>query len=395
MVPHCTAEHEREAVSSHAARHARARLPLVMSPVQTTAAAFSLTILLNAAAAGAVLRSAGCGLTGRATGDLHLRVRDGNGVLRDYEVVVPASYSPTIPLSVSFSYHGASGTPAHARAYGIESAPGAAASAIFVYPTGIPYSNLGVGWDDSCSGYDMPFFDNMLDYLKSNYCIDTERVFASGFSWGCDYVTALACCRGNKIRGVSAVACSDDFSDPANPATYRNLPCPVASSAAIRFAHSAGGDAGYPAPLFATTLSLFRSFNHCSATSTATSPSPCQAYNGCATPLIDCSYPGLGHQLPSNFGSDTWAFYKALGPAPASPAPVPVTPSPLVPTLVLLLAGSGLAVLSKRARVHSQRRLPRRARRTTPAVCTESGQREGEEPGAGSIRAAWDRRAAR
>lgn len=279
---------------------------------------------------------------------MHLRIKDGNGVLRDYQVVVPASYNPSTPLSVSFSYHGGSGTAANARAFGIESAPGAAAAAIFVYPSGIAYRNLGVGWDDSCSGYDMPFFDNMLGYLKANYCIDTERVFASGFSWGCDHVTALACCRGDQIRGVAAASCSDEFDDPSNASTYHNLPCPVTSSAAIRFTHSAVSDGGYPAPLFATTLALFRSLNRCSPTSTATSPSPCQAFNGCAVPLIDCSYPGLEHQLPSEFGSDTWGFFKTLGPAPASPAPVPARLSPLALTLALLLLGTCLAALGKR-----------------------------------------------
>ncbi len=269
-------------------------------------------------------------------------------MLRDYEVVVPASYNPSTPLSVSFSYHGGSGTAAQARAYGIESAPGAAASTIFVYPSGIAYRNLGIGWDDSCSGYDMPFFDNMLGYLKANYCIDTGRVFAAGFSWGCDHVTALACCRGNQIRGVAAASCSDEFNDPQNASTYQNLPCPVVSSAAIRFTHSAGGDGGYPAPLFATTLSLFRSFNRCSAASTATNPSPCRAYNGCAVPLIDCSYPGLEHQIPADFGNDTWAFYKTLAPTPASPAAVPASPSRFNLPLALSLLGIGVVAFGKR-----------------------------------------------
>jgi poly(3-hydroxybutyrate) depolymerase len=198
------------------------------------------------------------------------------------------------------------------KSFGLQGAPGAAASAIFVFPRGIPYQTYGVGWDDSCGGYDVVFFDHMLAALVADYCIDTARVFVAGFSWGCDHVTALACCRGDRIRGVGAASCSDEFKTASDPGSYLNLPCPVKNEAAIRFTHAEGGDPAYASPLFATTSALYRSFDACSSTTTPVSPSPCAAFVGCAHPLVECAYPGLGHALPPGWATDTWSFFSSL-----------------------------------------------------------------------------------
>ncbi len=263
------------------------------------------------AGGGGVQPSAGCGKTGSKTGDFTLDAKDGKGNARTYEVLVAAPYDASTPLALSFVYHGAGGTSAQAKGFGLQSAPGASAAGIFVFPQGIAYENDGVGWDDSCGGYDMPFFDAMLAAIEADYCVDESRVFAAGFSWGGDHTTALDCCRGGAFRAVAVGSSTDEFSNEADAATYDDLPCPQATTAAIRFTHATGGDSAYPAPEFATTSALYRSWNTCSSSSTAVSPSPCVSYDGCASPLVECSYDGLGHALPSGWGDDTWAFFSA------------------------------------------------------------------------------------
>jgi len=265
----------------------------------------------GAAGAGAA-RSAGCGITGMPTGDLHLQGKDGAGVTRDYEVLVPASYDPSTPLALTLVYHGGGGTSADAKALGIQDAVGAAAASIFVFPQGIAFQNYGVGWDDRCAGHDMAFFDDMVSALEASYCIDPKRVYVGGFSWGCDQVTALACCRGDKIRAVAAASCSDEFTNPADYKTYQ--PCPVAGRAAIRFTHDRTSDRGYPAPLFTTTTTLFRSWHACSAAATPISPAPCRTFAGCRTPFVDCPYDNLGHSIPSGWGNDSWHFFSGISP---------------------------------------------------------------------------------
>lgn len=281
--------------------------------------------------------SRGCGVSGKPTGDLHLTARDGNGALREYEALVPDSYSPSTPLALYFAYHGANGKSSDAKAFGLQDAPGAATSAIFVFPQGIQFQSAGVGWDDRCQGYDMPFFDNMLAALGANYCIDTSRVYAAGFSWGCDQVTALACCRGNQVRGIAAASCSDEFATAANYQSYANLPCPVSPSTAIRFTHALDGDGGYPSPLFATTSSLYRSFADCASTSKATSPAPCRSYDGCREPFVECAYPNFGHSIPADWGNESWAFFRSLPATSPTPVPAPALPRPSFGLLVFAL----------------------------------------------------------
>jgi len=233
-------------------------------------------------------------------------------VTRDYDVLVPASYNPSTPLALTFVFHGGGATSANAKAFGMQDATGAAAASIFVYPQGVSFQSYGVGWDDRCGGYDMPFFDNMLSSLAATYCIDLNRVYAGGFSWGCDHVTALACCRGDKIRAIAAASCGDEFSNPADYKTYQS--CPVTNRAAIRFTHATNADDGYPAPLFATTSALYRSWNGCSATATAVNPSPCKSYSGCRAPVVECAYDNLGHSIPGGWGNDSWKFFTSLSP---------------------------------------------------------------------------------
>ena len=255
--------------------------------------------------------SSGCGLTGRQTGDFHLTTTDGRGVSRDYEVIVPATYNPSTAVALSFVYHGAGGTQNQSKSFGLQGAPGAGTSSIFVFPQGVDYAPYGVGWNDSTSGYDVVFFDRMLASLEDNYCVDPGRVFVAGFSWGCDQATALICARGDRIRAAGLASCTDEFADPTNYRTYQS--CPVTNSAAIRFTHDAsGGDSGYPSPLFTTTSALFRSFNSCSSTSTPIAPSPCNSFNACANPFLECPYVGLDHNLPSNWAAETWTFFSSF-----------------------------------------------------------------------------------
>jgi polyhydroxybutyrate depolymerase len=228
--------------------------------------------------------------------------------------MVPSNYDPSVPLALTFFFHGADGTEASAKGAGIQSASGAVNASIFAFPQGVDYLSYGVGWDDLCAGYDMVFFDHMVAAIESTYCVDTNRVFVGGFSWGCDFVTALACCRGDRLRAVAAASCGDEFSDPTKYTTYSNYPCPTTSAAGIRFTHdsSPSGDGSYTGTQFTATRQLFQALNACATTSTETTPAPCVSYQSCAHPFVECAYDGLGHNLPASFGGDTWSFFSSF-----------------------------------------------------------------------------------
>ena len=101
------------------------------------------------------------------------------------------------------------------------------------------------------------------------------------------------------------------FSNPADYFTYRNLKnrtCPVQSTASVRFTHAQDYDGGYSAPLFATTSKLFQFIQGCSANSVPAGPGMCVSYQGCRTPLLECTYSGHVHAMPANSPQDIWDF---------------------------------------------------------------------------------------
>lgn len=296
-------------------------LAVALTAVSYPAAAYQFVAGNTAAVTpGVVTTTAGCG-TKHQTGQFNLSTTDGLGKTRSYLVQVAADYNPSTAYSLTFVFHAAGQGAWQASAWGLQNAAGALESGIFVFPNGIPYQNYGIGWDDTSKGYDIPFFDNMLKYLESAYCIDSARVFAAGFSWGGDFVTALACNRGNVLRAAAINSATDEYNDRTNYLTYQDLPCASTSHPAVRYVHAVGGDGEYPAPDFATTSKLLQTFSACSATcSTPTTSVPsstsvmaCVTYNGCGTELIECSFDAsIGHALPPNWAADTWAFFQSF-----------------------------------------------------------------------------------
>jgi poly(3-hydroxybutyrate) depolymerase len=259
----------------------------------------------------------GCGKLAAHTGVFNLTTTDGLGKVRTFLVQVPADYNPTKAYALTFVFHGAGASSSQSYSWGLQNVSGASEAGIFVFPDGVAFKNYGVGWDDRTHGYDMPFFDNMVKKLETSYCVNSARVFAAGFSWGGDFVTALTCTRGNVLRAAAINSSSDEFNDRTNYLTYQDLPCPTTSHPPIRFEHAVGGDGAYPAPDFATTSKLMQSFNACSAATAAvhssTTAMTCVSHNSCAKEFIECSFnAAIGHALPPNWAADTWAFFQTF-----------------------------------------------------------------------------------
>jgi poly(3-hydroxybutyrate) depolymerase len=259
--------------------------------------------------------SGGCGKQA-AKGVFSLRAQDGNARSRTFLVQVPPDYDATRAYPLTFVFHGGGGDSLQSYSWGLQKVAGASRSGIFVFPDGMNIQHYGIGWDDTPNGYDLPLFDNILADLEAGYCIDKQRIFVAGFSWGGDFAIALACDRGDEIQAVAANSTNDEYKDTSNFLTYQNLPCPSKKHPRVRFEHAVGGDAEYPAPDFATTSKLFQYLNSCSPASTnVRSSSPvksCVSYSGCASEYVECSFDhSLGHALPPNWAQDTWEFFLA------------------------------------------------------------------------------------
>lgn len=244
--------------------------------------------------------SVGCGNASAPTGEQQRSLMI-QGVDRTFIVDAPPQIDPELPLALVFVFHGNGGNGQSSQGMGLQNVPGAQDQAVFVFPDGIEYMGFGVGWNAVCEEYDMEFFDTMIATLSEDYCIDPQRIFAGGFSWGGDMCQALACCRGDVVRAI-APASGPEFYPNTYPAA-----CPDTVRPAFRMTY-ATNDA-YPPQMFADTIEWHRTEQGCSADPLPTEPAPCVAYQDCDQPVIACEYEGLGHAWPGDWADETWAFF--------------------------------------------------------------------------------------
>lgn len=170
--------------------------PPPATPIPTTAAP------TNSADAKA---STGCGTTRTLQNGTITIERDGT---RSYILRVPDNYDGHHPYRLILAYHWAGGTAQQvADGTGATESPFyglwdlANNSTIFVAPVGLG-SGQDTGWPNT-GGQDVTFTDAILAQLEAGLCIDTSRIFATGFSYGAGMSYALACARPDVFRGVA------------------------------------------------------------------------------------------------------------------------------------------------------------------------------------------------
>src|SRR5581483_11628166 len=116
------------------------------------------------------------------------------GVLRSYQLVVPAGYNGTRPYPVVLGLHALT-----VDYHFVPDMVGFAAMSsryrfIGVAPSGlrngsVPYWNAA----PVANNYDITFFNDLLDHLESSLCVDTGRIDATGMSNGAQMSALLAC----------------------------------------------------------------------------------------------------------------------------------------------------------------------------------------------------------
>lgn len=138
------------------------------------------------------------------------------------------------------------------------------------------------------------YFDTILTQARAELCIDESAIFSMGFSGGGSFSGVLGC-RRTDIRAI-AVGGSVIYFDPADcvgtPAAWITIGTQELEPGREQY------------------RDFFRDLAGCDATTTATAPDPCVAYDNCGadTPVHYCQHPD-GHIWP-NFGSQAmWDFF--------------------------------------------------------------------------------------
>jgi poly(3-hydroxybutyrate) depolymerase len=138
------------------------------------------------------------------------------GLNRRYIIDIPANYDPNKPYKLFFCFHWMGGSDQHVANgsisnggaanwgyYGLKRmATDAGEQCIFVAPQGYTDGSPWRGGDNK----DHIFFEDILALFKSQLCVDTTRVFATGFSFGGMESVSQSFGHQKLLRAVCALA---------------------------------------------------------------------------------------------------------------------------------------------------------------------------------------------
>ncbi|MFO0729268.1 MAG: hypothetical protein U1E65_36145 [Myxococcota bacterium] len=246
---------------------------------------------------GGVLPSSGCG-TSRAGGVQNLSINVA-GTNRTYILNVPTNYSGSTPLALAFGFHGQGWQASQFRSAVPDLERAAGNTAILVYPQGLEQGQ-GTGWSTAQSSEDTQLFDALVSNIESNYCIDQNRVFAFGRSFGAFFANVLVCARASVLRGAGAMMGGGPY-----------FTC---RSAASWWGEHSQDDPTVPYSWGTQSRDIIRAANGCSTQTVPANRPECVEYSGCANGhhVVWCSTNGLGHVPASWAPADIWAFFTRL-----------------------------------------------------------------------------------
>lgn len=230
--------------------------------------------------------SNGCGVA--ATPGQQDRTITVNGVERSYSIRVPDPYDATIVRPMVFVLHGAGSNGS--------GAVGSPLTINGVVALTVGPSSAGQFWD---AGTDMPLIDALVAALPQEFCIDTNRLFAWGYSSGGFMANDIGCQRADVFRGIGIV-------DGGGGGV---CPTPIG----VWMTHNQD-DQTVPISYGTSARDAWLTTNGCSTTTTPTEPSPCVSYDGCSAghPVVWCNPATGNHSPPSYTGQGLSLFFSSL-----------------------------------------------------------------------------------
>jgi len=271
--------------------------------------------------------TAGCGRPPvDALGGVQIEARfdDAAGGSRSYFLALPADYDPNRAHRLIVGYAGTNWSGEMIRPY-LDLERDARADEIVVYPDLLfrefegwgrlggwllgPHARPADGLDD------IEFTRQLLDRLGEQYCIDPERIFATGHSWGGDMAAVVGCFLGDRFRAVAPAAANRPywFEPVAGP-----VGC-VGTAAVWTFFGQAVEHLNwqdFPGQFGDEQVAWWRAQNGCGD---ASAPLPfgadgeCVTYADCTHDTRYCLYgPATGHQIPPYFSGAILDWFRSF-----------------------------------------------------------------------------------
>jgi len=145
-------------------------------------------------------------------GDSAISLASG-GLQRSFIVHIPTAYGQQ-PLPVVINYHGYDNTAAKMASYTNMGAEADKENFIVVFPQGAldnanppkPSWNAGIG-DGGPTGTadDVQFTRDILSYMQTHYCVNAQRIYATGYSIGASMAYRVACTLSDQIAALATV----------------------------------------------------------------------------------------------------------------------------------------------------------------------------------------------
>jgi poly(3-hydroxybutyrate) depolymerase len=225
---------------------------------------------------------------------------DVDGTTGTFLISIPAGYDSNNPTPIVFGFHGrgTDGETFRSEFYG-NLLSTLSNDFIVVHPNALSGE---AGWD---AAVDIPFFDAMLALLSGIYCVDENRVFATGHSSGGFFSNNVGCERGDVVRAIAPVS-------GGGPFTFGGTTC--TGQVAAWIAHGTNDDT-VALSSGEDSRDYWVEANGCdiSQNSVPSADYPCVEYGGCAAgyPVRWCQYDG-GHEWPEFAPQGIYDFFSSF-----------------------------------------------------------------------------------
>ncbi len=244
---------------------------------------------------------------------------------RGFWLSLPEDYDPDSPSALVIGYAGTNWVGEQIQPY-LDLEGDGASDEIFVYPDPLwrdfpGWGNYG-GWtlgpygDNAEGEQDLAFTNALLDLMEEDYCIDRDRVFLTGHSWGGDMAAVGACFLGDRVTAAVPVAANRPYWFEDGGST---ISCEGEAAVWTFFGiaddhftwQSYDGEFGDEQDAF------WQEEHGCSGETEALdlggSADECIAATGCSVDTRYCLYgPSTGHQVPGFYSSATMDWFRSF-----------------------------------------------------------------------------------
>ena len=235
---------------------------------------------------------------------------------RTYRLFVPPGYDGRTPISLVLDLHPSGGTSAgQARTSGFEDVAARERFAVASPQAEAGRWNVPVQEDRAD---DLRYINDVIDHVASQVCIDTARIYATGFSGGGRMTSLLGCKLNSRIAAIAPVA-SLRWPAPCSGRSLAVLTFHGLADPQNTYAGHIEGRNGEWVESVPEALAGWAGHNGCKAdviTEDPPGPLSTMRYEGCrgSTEVRMIRIDGLGHAWPKqeiNATAVIWEFFKS------------------------------------------------------------------------------------